>query len=96
MTVVKSKKKNVILKVAFVLFAVYIAVTLINLQVEMTRKNQELTAIKAEQKEQQLKNEDIERLLEEDNDSEYIERVARDKLGYAKPNERIFVNGSGK
>ena len=29
-------------------------------------------------------------------DTEIIERVARDKLGYAKPNERVFIDVTGQ
>ena len=43
-----------------------------------------------------IKNDELNRVLESGNDLEIVERVARDKLGYAKPNERVFVDISGK
>ena len=43
-----------------------------------------------------LQNDELERVLESGSDTEIIERVARDKLGYAKPNERVFIDVTGQ
>ena len=91
----KKKSKNIVLRVAFVLLTLYIVVSLINLQVQIGQKKKELALLKNQYEEQLLENEDLERLLNANDDAEYIEQVAREKLGLVKPNERIFVNGSG-
>ena len=44
---------------------------------------------------QQQANDELARVLEGDED-EINERVARDTYGYAAPNERVFVDISGK
>jgi cell division protein DivIC len=75
-------------------FIIYIAVTLINLQFQISKGKATLGSVTAQVSEQQGKNAEIERFLSE-NDSQYKESIARDKLGYAKPDERIFVNVSG-
>jgi cell division protein FtsB len=43
---------------------------------------------------QQSENAEIQREISED-DGTYKESIARDKLGYAKPDERVFINASG-
>ena len=45
--------------------------------------------------EQRAYNEEIEEILSREDDSEYIERVAREKLGYAYPDERVYIDISG-
>ena len=41
---------------------------------------------------QELKNAEIEAIIENADDPEYIAKVARDKLGYVTPGEKVFVN----
>ena len=50
---------------------------------------------KQEEDEQQAANEELNRELAS-GDKTIIERAARDELGYARPNERVFVDVSGK
>ena len=41
-------------------------------------------------------NTELERLISSGGEDEYMERIARDRLGYAAPGERIFIDMSGK
>ena len=63
---------------------------------QISSKRQELEAVQAQLESQQQQNDELSRVLESGTDLEIIERVARDKLGYAKPNERVFVDVTGK
>jgi cell division protein FtsB len=94
MAVVKKRRKSLILRIAVFAFIAYIAVTLTNLQLRISRDKATLSDVNAQYLGQQNKNEEIKRFLSE-SDSQYMESIARDKLGYAKPDERIFVNVSG-
>ena len=76
-------------------FAVYVTVSLIGMQVEVTSKRRELLALQQNVEQQKLINAETERMLDGENDKEYIERIARDKLGYAYPDEKIFIDRSG-
>ena len=33
---------------------------------------------------------------DEDKNEEYIKKIARDQLGYAEPDERVFINIAGE
>lgn len=90
----KKHRKSLILRLSVFAFVVYIAVVLINLQLQIAKEKSTLADITAQCKVQQDKNAEIQRILSED-DSQYKESIARDKLGYAKPDERIYVNASG-
>ena len=63
---------------------------------QISSKRQELEAVQAQLESQQQQNDELSRVLESGTALEIIERVARDKLGYAKPNERVFVDVTGK
>ena len=74
----------------------YLAGALITTQVEIVAKRQQLENITQQVNAQTAENMELQRTLESDDENAYIERVAREKLGYALPDERVFVDMSGK
>lgn len=90
----KKRRKSLILKLAVCAFAVYIAATLVYQTMQIRKGTVELNTIKTQLTDQQKENADTKRLLSE-SDEQFMENVAREDLGYAKPNERIFVDASG-
>lgn len=99
MKVVAKKKsgKNIILKIAVLTFVVYIVFTLVNQQVDISSKQKQLDAVNQQIATQEMKNEEMKQVLDsgEQGNSDYIERVARQDLDYAKPDERVFINIAG-
>ena len=57
----------------------------------MTKK-QELANIQAQKDRLQLEVADTQSLLDEDRDEVYIERIARERLGYANPGEKVYID----
>lgn len=86
----------VIPRVLFLAIVAYLAVTMITTQVEIVAKRQQLDNVTAQVTAQQAQNDELQRALEADNEDAYIERVAREKLGYALPGERVYVDVSGR
>lgn len=84
-----------LLRGAFVLLLVSMLTAYISNQMAIASRRQELAAVQAQLEQQQQVNEELVRVLEGDDD-EINERVARDTYGYAAPNERVFVDMSGK
>ena len=68
----------------------------INLQVQMNELRGELDARIEKAQLIQDNIDELELRIAAPIDEEYIERVARDQLGYRKPNEIIFVNDIAK
>lgn len=89
-----KNKKSLILRLAVIAFVAYIAVMLIHMQLQIGRSQASLAEINAKLQRQQSTNAEIDRVLAQ-NDGTYKESIARDKLGYAKPNERVYINASG-
>lgn len=84
------------LRAGLVLIGGYLVAGLVFNQVDIAAKQKELQDLENQLEQQRQQNDELERVLESGNDQEIIERVARDKLGYAKPNERVFIDVTGQ
>lgn len=69
---------------------VYSVIVIISQQVQIVQLRQEREEISADMTEAQRLNDEYHRLLASDNESEYMEKIAIEKLGYAYPDERRF------
>ena len=58
------------------------------------RENQWLNLLQIES--QKLENSMIQDILDSDDDTDYIAEIAREKLGYIIPGQRVFVDISSK
>ena len=79
-----------------ILLCVYLAVTLVSAQMDIVSKRQQLENVTQQVEAQQAQNQELERIVEAGDEASYMERVARDKLGYARPDEHVYVDMSGK
>ena len=84
------------LRAGLVLIGGYLVAGLVFNQVDIAAKQKELQNLENQLEQQRQQNDELERVLESGSDQEIIERVARDKLGYAKPNERVFIDVTGQ
>lgn len=95
----KRKKKITLIRLIFVsayLFVVgYSVFHYAENMIEISSKSQQLQMVQHRIETQDAQNEELNRLLSGDQ-QEIIERVARDKYGYAMPNERVFIDMGGK
>ena len=99
MVVNRHKKRNFValaLRAGLVAVLVYLTIMLIATQVDIVAKRQQLEHITQQTTLQAANNLELRRTLESGNEDAYIERVAREKLGYALPDERVFIDMSGK
>ena len=83
-----------LIPVVVVLLFCWLVLSLIQCQITISSKRQELAGVREQLSVQLAKNEELSRSLDDGEDA-IIERIARDE-GYAKPNERVFVDISGK
>ena len=84
------------LRAGLVLIGGYLVAGLVFNQVDIAAKQKELQDLENQLEQQRQQNDELERVLESGSDQDIIERVARDKLGYAKPNERVFIDVTGQ
>lgn len=90
----KLNPKKFVKRVGFLCFAVYVVTTLITQQ-RLLDSNAALAEeyqdkiTSAQQEQEQLKEE-----LDNVGSDEYLERMAREKLGMVKSNERVFIDAT--
>lgn len=92
----KKKKRFLLIKLCVFSLAVYLVFSLISIQDSLRKKTEEYDLLIQQVEKQQLENLEAQRLLESDNYNEHIERLAREKLGLVAPNERVYIDISGK
>lgn len=88
-------KNSHFLKVLVFACVVYFTATLISSHIEITNKRQELVAVMEQCEDQRIANKETERMLLMYQDPSYLERAAREKLGFGYPDERLFIESSG-
>lgn len=81
-----------VVKLALALTAVYMLVSLINGQMQVSAMQNEQTKIQEQIDATMAENEDLSEILESGDENAYIERIARQKLGYAWPDEKVFID----
>lgn len=91
----KRKHRNILLTLAIVAFAAYIIVSLISVHSQIKDKQTQLDSLNRQIEEQTQENLDSRRLLSEEDEETYIERYAREKLGFARPEERVYYSITG-
>lgn len=90
-----KKKKSVFLRIVLLAFAVYIVISVGGLQLELIKKWKELATLTTIRDEKTTKVNELTALLENGTESDFIERAAREKLGYVYSDEQVFVDLSG-
>lgn len=84
---------NSLLRIACILLCVLFAVYFVKTRLDISAMQEQLVAMEEQVELQRLRNRDVELALREDDGT--MERAAREKLDYAHPDERVFVDISG-
>lgn len=96
----KKRKQNgitsLLIKLAVAGASVYLVVSFVSGQLQVSEKQRKLAELDIKLETQTEQNAELERLMESGDEDAYVERMAREKLGYARPDERVFVDISGK
>lgn len=92
----RTRRVHIAAKIGLFAFAVYSAFNIVSLQLEIKDKEDEMTELQQQIDDQKLENSEIEDILDSEDDADYIARIARDKLGYISPGQRVFVDIASK
>lgn len=91
-----KKRKSIIFRIIFLAFTIYIIISLTSLQVQLIGLKRELNSKTAHYNELNLEIEEALHLLDSGNETELIEKTARERLGYYYPDEEIHIDISGQ
>ena len=85
-------KKIRLRSLIFAIAVIYLSFSLISAQFELMTKKQEYENIVNQRERLEMEVAETRALLEEGEDAVYIERIARERLGYANPGETVYVD----
>ncbi len=90
-----KRQSSIILRVVLLLFAVWMIYYLGSLIKDYSSLQKEYEVTLAKRDELALEVKEKANLLENGNDADFIERAAREKLGYVYPDEHKYIDISG-
>jgi len=82
-------------KLAVLCIAVYIAFSLVSLQIELAEKKQTLKLLEEQRNNLMISNTEKQELIEKSDEDEFVERIAREYFGFAYPDEQVYIDISG-
>ncbi len=91
---VKNRKHSVILAVLFCALVCYFVATLISLQTKVRAQENAVAELSIQYEQQLADNAALNEVIENGGEADYIERIAREQYGYAKPEERVYYDSS--
>lgn len=86
------KNKKLYKKLLVILILAYSIITLVNQQKVINQYNINSKELSSKIEEQQTYNEKLIAEKENVNSKEYIEQIARDRLGMYYPNEKVYID----
>ena len=94
----KRKKRYLLLYLAAVGFVFYAVITIINQSVRISEKKAELTELQQQINIIEIQSDYLEKVRNYKGKDlrEYMEKIAKEDLGYVGEGERIFINVSGE
>ena len=87
----RFKQAGFLTKLVIVVLLIYMATSLLDLRGQIRAAEQARAALEEQVKQKQLENQQLSAAIENSDDPDMLERVAREK-GYVKSNETIYVN----
>ena len=87
----RFKQAGFLTKLVIVVLLIYMATSLLYLRGQIRDAEQTRAALEEQVRQKQLENQQLSAAIENSDDPDMLERVAREK-GYVKSNETIYVN----
>lgn len=90
----RLKRAGMLTKVVIVVLLIYFTTSLLDLQGKIQDTEQEVGTLQEQVEQQQLQNQQLQLAIENSDDPETLERVAREK-GYVKQGETLYIDIAG-
>lgn len=89
-----KSNKSFLLTLATVAILGYLVISMFSLQFQISEKTKEVETAKQDLASVQAENKELKELAEEEDEKTYMERIARDVLGYVLPGESVYYDVS--
>ena len=94
MTKVRISPGKFILSILFIAFIIYSLVTIVSQAMQIRNDKALITVVSEKVDEEKKRSTELDEEVSKIGSDEYVEKQARDKLGYVKSNEKIFYDKS--
>ncbi|MPM25270.1 Cell division protein FtsL [bioreactor metagenome] len=91
----KRVRRGLLLKAILLVFFVYASAQIIELQIQIYEKKQAIAEYQVANEELETANESKQNDIDKGLTDEQVEKIAREKLGLASPDETVFVGVPG-
>lgn len=91
----KRRPKSLMFRICIFAFVIYATVLLIDMQINLGHRRRQLSELEQRVENQRIANKELERQLSQNMDQQYIERIAREMLGFISPDETVYIDISG-
>jgi len=92
----KKVKKSLLIRLALACAFVYAAFYIVSLQMRIGKINAEIDEYNVKIEAQKAENANLQEMLDSEADDEFIERMARERLGYINPDETVYRDVGGR
>ncbi len=95
MAATKKRKRRIVVIVAVVALTIYVGIMMIFITNSYREKNREIQQVQQQIDEQTVLNQEYQEMIDRGVDDEYIQKLAREKLGLVYPDERVYIDIGG-
>ena len=88
----KHPTHKIIITVMILTVFIYLLATFINLQFGINEKKAQLSELSNQYEQQLEENDELQKLIDEGDEAQFIERIAREQRGYVYPDERVYYD----
>lgn len=84
--------KRFVIALIVIVAVIYVSVTFFKQSMMLNKREEIVESLEKQISEENLRQKQLNKELENVKDPEYLERMAREKLGLVKANERVFID----
>lgn len=84
--------RSIIISFVFAMFIIYLIVVSVNTVIKINETQEKINTAQSKYEQIVNANKDTENLLKNANENDIIERIARERLGYVFPDEKVYVD----
>jgi cell division protein FtsB len=88
----EKQSRSFILTLGLVLLVGYFVITIIGLQLSIRERKGVLEQMQSAYEQQLEQNDRLQAIVDSEDKSDYIEQIAREKLGFVMPGEKVFYD----
>lgn len=95
MAATKKRKRRIVVIVAVIAITIYVGISMVFITNSYREKNQEIQQVQQQIDERTVLNQEYQEMIDQGVDDEYIQKLAREKLGLVYPDERVYIDMGG-